>query len=73
METYGHTWTRKTDMARVSVSYVEADGTRWKRDEPYRGTAAAMQDLLSNRVQVMFDNLPGSVEHIKAGTLRAWA
>ena len=38
---------------------------------PYRGTAAAMQDLLSNRVQVMFDNLPGSVEHIKAGTLRA--
>src|SRR5262249_5539291 len=38
---------------------------------PYRGTAAAMQDLLSNRVQVMFDNLPGSVEHIKAGALRA--
>jgi len=38
---------------------------------PYRGTAAAMQDLLSNRVQVMFDNLPGSVGHIKAGALRA--
>src|SRR5215831_2893635 len=31
----------------------------------------ALQDLLTNRVQVMFDNLPGSVEHIKAGTLRA--
>ena len=38
---------------------------------PYRGTAAAMQDLLSNRVQVVFDNLPGSVGHIKAGALRA--
>ena len=38
---------------------------------PYRGTGAAMQDLLSNRVQVMFDNLPGSVGHIKAGALRA--
>jgi tripartite-type tricarboxylate transporter receptor subunit TctC len=38
---------------------------------PYRGSAPAMQDLFSNRVQVMFDNLPGSVEHIKAGTLRA--
>jgi tripartite-type tricarboxylate transporter receptor subunit TctC len=38
---------------------------------PYRGTAAAMQDLLTNRVQVMFDNLPGSVGHIKAGALRA--
>jgi len=34
-------------------------------------TGITMQDLLSNRVQVMFDNLPGSVEHIKAGTLRA--
>ena len=38
---------------------------------PYRGSAPAMQDLLTNRVQVMFDNLPGSMPHIKAGTLRA--
>jgi tripartite-type tricarboxylate transporter receptor subunit TctC len=38
---------------------------------PYRGSAPAMQDLLTNRVQVMFDNLPGSMAHIKAGTLRA--
>jgi tripartite-type tricarboxylate transporter receptor subunit TctC len=38
---------------------------------PYRGSAPAMQDLLTNRVQVMFDNLPGSVEYIKAGSLRA--
>jgi tripartite-type tricarboxylate transporter receptor subunit TctC len=38
---------------------------------PYRGSAPAMQDLFTNRVQVMFDKLPGSVEYIKAGTLRA--
>ena len=38
---------------------------------PYRGSAPAMQDLLTNRVQVIFDNLPGSMAHIKAGTLRA--
>jgi tripartite-type tricarboxylate transporter receptor subunit TctC len=38
---------------------------------PYRGSAPALQDLLTNRVQVLFDNLPGSIEHIKAGTLRA--
>jgi tripartite-type tricarboxylate transporter receptor subunit TctC len=38
---------------------------------PYRGSAPAMQDLLTNRVQVTFDNLPGSVQYIKAGTLRA--
>jgi len=40
---------------------------------PYRGSAPALQDLLTNRVQVLFDNLPGSVAHIKAGTLRALA
>ena len=38
---------------------------------PYRGSAPALQDLLTNRVQVMFDNLPGSIAHIKAGALRA--
>jgi tripartite-type tricarboxylate transporter receptor subunit TctC len=38
---------------------------------PYRGSAPAMQDLLTNRVQVIFDNLPGSIAHIKAGALRA--
>jgi tripartite-type tricarboxylate transporter receptor subunit TctC len=40
---------------------------------PYRGTAPAMQDLLTNRVQVMFDSLPSSLEHIRAGRLRALA
>jgi tripartite-type tricarboxylate transporter receptor subunit TctC len=38
---------------------------------PYRGGAPAMNDLLPGRVQLMFDNLPGSMEHIKAGSLRA--
>jgi tripartite-type tricarboxylate transporter receptor subunit TctC len=38
---------------------------------PYRGSAPAMNDLLPGRVQLIFDNLPGSIEHIKAGSLRA--
>jgi tripartite-type tricarboxylate transporter receptor subunit TctC len=38
---------------------------------PYRGGAPAMNDLLPGRVQLLFDNLPGSIEHIKAGRLRA--
>lgn len=38
---------------------------------PYRGGAAAMTDLISGQVQIMFDNLGNSVEHIKAGRLRA--
>src|SRR5260370_9972129 len=37
---------------------------------PYRGAGPAMTDLLPGRVQVMFDNLPSSIEHIRAGSLR---
>ena len=37
---------------------------------PYRGSAPAVTDLLAGQVQVMFDNLPSSIEHIKAGKLR---
>jgi tripartite-type tricarboxylate transporter receptor subunit TctC len=40
---------------------------------PYRGAGPAMTDLLPGRVQVMFDNLPSSIEHIRAGRLRALA
>jgi tripartite-type tricarboxylate transporter receptor subunit TctC len=38
---------------------------------PYRGAGPAMTDLLPGRVQVMFDNLPSSIQHIRAGRLRA--
>ncbi len=37
---------------------------------PYRGSAPALTDLLAGQVHVMFDNLPPSMQHIKAGTLR---
>jgi tripartite-type tricarboxylate transporter receptor subunit TctC len=40
---------------------------------PYRGAAPALTDMLAGQVQVLFDNLPSSIEHIKAGTLRALA
>ena len=38
---------------------------------PYRGTAPALTDLLGGQLQSMFDNLPGSIGHIKTGKLRA--
>ena len=38
---------------------------------PYRGGAPALTDLLAGRVQMMFDNLPGSIGQIKTGKLRA--
>lgn len=40
---------------------------------PYKGSGPALNDLLGNQVSVMFDNLPSSSAHIKAGTLRALA
>jgi tripartite-type tricarboxylate transporter receptor subunit TctC len=38
---------------------------------PYRGTAPALSDLLAGQVQVLFDNIPGSIGHIKNGKVRA--
>ena len=40
---------------------------------PYRGAAPALTDMLGGQVQVMFDNLPSSLEYIRAGKLRALA
>src|ERR1043166_3816914 len=38
---------------------------------PYRGEAPAIADLMGGQVQVMFGTLPGSIEYIRAGRLRA--
>jgi len=40
---------------------------------PYRGAAPAITDMLGNRVQVMFDNMPSIIGHIRGGALRALA
>jgi tripartite-type tricarboxylate transporter receptor subunit TctC len=40
---------------------------------PYRGGGPALTDLISGQVQVMFDNLNSSIEHIRAGKLRPLA
>jgi tripartite-type tricarboxylate transporter receptor subunit TctC len=40
---------------------------------PYRGAAPAITDLLGNRVQVIFDNMPSIIQHISSGSLRALA
>jgi len=40
---------------------------------PYRGAAPALTDLLAGQVQVMFDNMTSSVEHVRAGRLRGLA
>ncbi len=49
-------------MARVNVVHV-----------PYRGTAPLLTDLLGGQVQVYFGPMLTSIEHIRAGRLRALA
>lgn len=38
---------------------------------PYKGAGPALIDLISGKVDVLFDNLPSSINHIRGGKLRA--
>jgi tripartite-type tricarboxylate transporter receptor subunit TctC len=38
---------------------------------PYRGSGPAYPDLLTGKVHVLFDNLPGAIEFVRGGQLRA--
>jgi tripartite-type tricarboxylate transporter receptor subunit TctC len=40
---------------------------------PYRGSGPALTDMIAGTVDVLFDNMPSSIEFIKAGKLRALA
>jgi len=40
---------------------------------PYKGSGQALPDLISGRVSMMFENAPGAVSYIRAGTVRALA
>ena len=40
---------------------------------PYKGAAQAIADLLGGQVQVLFEPLPASIQHIRSGKLRALA
>lgn len=40
---------------------------------PYKGSAPAVTDLIGGQVQMMFDNIPSAITHIRSGKLRALA
>jgi tripartite-type tricarboxylate transporter receptor subunit TctC len=40
---------------------------------PYRGAAPALTDLIGGQIQIMFENMPSSIEYIRTGKLRALA
>jgi len=49
-------------MAKVEMTHI-----------PYRGGAPAINDLIPGRVDVIFDNLPSIISHVRSGSLRGLA
>jgi len=49
-------------MAKVEMTHV-----------PYRGGAPAINDLIPGRVDVIFDNMPSIIAHVRSGTVRGIA
>ena len=50
--------------------FMAMTGTKMQH-VPYRGAAPAITDLLGGQVQVIFDNMPSIIQHIRSGSLRA--
>jgi tripartite-type tricarboxylate transporter receptor subunit TctC len=52
--------------------FMAMTGTRMQH-VPYRGAAPAITDMLGGQVQVIFDNMPSIIQHVRSGALRALA
>ncbi|WP_407177595.1 Bug family tripartite tricarboxylate transporter substrate binding protein [Bradyrhizobium sp. STM 3562] len=50
--------------------FMAMTGTKMQH-VPYRGAAPAITDMLGGQVQVIFDNMPSIIQHIRSGALRA--
>jgi tripartite-type tricarboxylate transporter receptor subunit TctC len=58
-------------VAHVSGEYFKMLAAVDMQHVPYRGAPLALADLLGGQVQVMFDNLPSSIDHIRNKRLSA--
>lgn len=52
--------------------FMAMTGTKMQH-VPYRGAAPAITDMLGGQVQVIFDNMPSIIQHVRSGALRALA
>jgi tripartite-type tricarboxylate transporter receptor subunit TctC len=52
--------------------FMAMTGTKMQH-VPYRGAAPAITDMLGGQVQLIFDNMPSVIQHIRSGALRALA
>ncbi len=55
----------------LTTEYFKAESGTFILHIPYRGTALAMPDLISGKVDVLFDSLVTGMPHVKDGKLRA--
>jgi tripartite-type tricarboxylate transporter receptor subunit TctC len=55
----------------LGTEYFKAQAGLFLVHIPYRGTALAIPDLVSGKVDVLFDSLPSGLPHVKEGRLRA--
>ncbi|RZJ14170.1 MAG: tripartite tricarboxylate transporter substrate binding protein [Haliea sp.] len=55
----------------LTAEYFKAQSGLFLVHIPYRGTALAIPDLVSGKVDVLFDSLPSGLPHVKEGRLRA--
>jgi tripartite-type tricarboxylate transporter receptor subunit TctC len=55
----------------LTTEYFKAQAGLYLVHIPYRGTALAIPDLVSGKIDVLFDSLPSGLPHVKEGRLRA--
>lgn len=55
----------------LTSEYFKAQTGLYLVHIPYRGTALAIPDLASGKLDVLFDSLPSGLPHVKEGRLRA--
>ena len=56
----------------AGISFQQETGTQF-RSIPYRGAAAAVNDLVAGHIDIMIDLAPNSLPQVRAGNIKAYA